>query len=136
MLDALGILRGVPWKQFAYLNAFWASLAVVFVYAFVHRVTASAVAATLAACFHFGCGFFLLLAVISEDIMPGYTLVLGAMVLAGLWFDRPSHRRSRGGRSALHPGLADRMAADVPDLAGADPGAGAVGGRGLRGGWR
>jgi hypothetical protein len=92
-LDALGILHGVPWKQFAYLNALWASLAVVFVYAFVHRVTASAWAAALAACFHFGCGFFLLLAVISEDIMPGYTLVLGAMVLAGLWFDRPSHRR-------------------------------------------
>ncbi len=92
-LDSLGILRGVPWKQFAYLNALWASLAVVFVYAFVHRVTGSAKAAALAACFHFGCGFFLLLAVISEDIMPGYTLVLGAMVLAGLWFDRPSHRR-------------------------------------------
>ena len=92
-LDALGILRGVPWKQFAYLNALWASLAIVFVYAFVYRVTASTWAATLAACFHFGCGFFLLLAVISEDIMPGYTLVLGAMVLAGLWFDRPSHRR-------------------------------------------
>jgi hypothetical protein len=92
-LDALGILRGVPWKQFAYLNALWASLSIVFVYAFIHRVTASAWAAVLAACFHFGCGFFLLLAVISEDIMPGYTLVLGAMVLAGLWFDRPSHRR-------------------------------------------
>jgi hypothetical protein len=92
-LDALGILHGVPWKQFAYLNALWASLSIVFVYAFVHRVTASAWAAALAACFHFGCGFFLLLAVISEDIMPGYTLVLGAMVLAGLWFDRPSHRR-------------------------------------------
>ena len=92
-LDSLGILRGVPWKQFAYLNALWASLAIVFVYAFVHRVTGSARAAALAACFHFGCGFFLLLAVISEDIMPGYTLVLGAMVLAGLWFDRPSHRR-------------------------------------------
>jgi hypothetical protein len=92
-LDALGILRGVPWKQFAYLNALWASLAVVFVYAFVHRVTGSAWAAVLAACFHFGCGFFLLLALISEDIMPGYTLVLGAMVLAGLGFDHPSHRR-------------------------------------------
>ena len=26
LLDALGILRGVAWKQFAYLNAFWASL--------------------------------------------------------------------------------------------------------------
>jgi hypothetical protein len=93
MLDTLGILRGVAWKQFAYLNALWASLSIVFVYAFVHRVTASAWAAALAACFHLGCGFFLLLAVISEDIMPGYTLVLGAMVLAGLWFDRPSHRR-------------------------------------------
>ena len=83
----------MPWKQFAYLNALWASLAVVFVYAFVHRVTGSAKAAALAACFHFGCGFVLLLAVISEDIMPGYTLVLCAMFLAGLWFDRPSHRR-------------------------------------------
>ena len=32
LLDALGILRGVAWKQFAYLNAFWASLAIVVVY--------------------------------------------------------------------------------------------------------
>ena len=127
MLDTLGILRSVPWKQFAYLNALWASLAVVFVYAFVHRVTGSAWAATLAACFHLGCGFFLLLAVISEDIMPGYTLVLGAMVLAGLWFDHPGHRRVALVGRALHRGLADRMAADVPDPAGAGPGAGALG---------
>ena len=128
VLDALGILRGVPWKQFAYLNAFWASLAIVFVYAFVHRVTGSARAAALAACFHFGCGFFLLLAVISEDIMPGYTLVLGAMV-AGRPVVRPAEPSPRGaGRRALHAGLADRMAADVPDPAGARPGAGAVGG--------
>ena len=136
MLDALGILRGVPWKQFAYLNALWASLAVVFVYAFVHRVTGSAWAAALAACFHFGCGFFLLLAVISEDIMPGYTLVLGAMV-AGRPVVRPAEPPPRGaGRRALHPGLADRMAADVPDPAGAGPGAGALGRAGRRGGWR
>ena len=27
LLDALGIERGVPWRQFAYLNAFFASLA-------------------------------------------------------------------------------------------------------------
>jgi hypothetical protein len=92
-LDALGILRGVPWKQFAYLNALWASLANVFVYAFVQRVTGSAKAAALTACFHAGTGFVLLLAVISEDIMPGYALVLGAMLLAGLWFDRPSYAR-------------------------------------------
>lgn len=91
LLDWLGIERGVPWKQLAYLNAFWASLCIVFVYAFVHRVTNSGAAAALAALFHFGCGFFLLLAVISEDIMPGYALVLGAMALAGLWFGRPSY---------------------------------------------
>jgi hypothetical protein len=92
LLDAAGIERGVPWRQFAYLNAFFASLATAIVYAFIHRLTGSARAALLAACFHFGCGFVLLLAVISEDIMPGYTLVLAAMALAGLWFDRPSHR--------------------------------------------
>lgn len=93
LLDWLGIERGVPWKQLAYINAFWASLCVVFVYAFVHRVTQSVAASVLAAVFHFGCGFFLLLAVISEDIMPGYALVLGAMLMAGLWFERPSYIR-------------------------------------------
>ena len=93
-LDALDILRGVPWKQFAYLNAFWASLAVAFVYGFIHRLTGNSRVAVGAACFHLGCGFFLLLAVINEDIMPGYTLVLGAMVLAALWFDRPTNTRA------------------------------------------
>ena len=122
LLDWLGIHRGVPWRQFAWLNAFFASLATVVVYAFVHRLTGSARAAALAACFHFGCGFVLLLSVISEDIMPGYTLVLGAMALAGLWFDRPTHRPRGAGRRAVHAGLADRMAAAVPDAARAGPG--------------
>ena len=93
LLDWLGVDRGVPWRQFAWLNAFFASLATVIVYAFVHRLTGSVRAAALAAAFHLGCGFVLLLSVISEDIMPGYTLVLGAMALAGLWFDRPTHLR-------------------------------------------
>jgi hypothetical protein len=93
LLDGLGILRGVAWKQFAYLNAFWASLCVAAVYGFVHRLTGEARVAALAALFHLGCGFFLLLAVINEDVMPGYALVLGAMLLAGLWFDRPTWRR-------------------------------------------
>ena len=93
LLDGLGIERGVPWKQLAYLNAFWASLCSVIVYAFIHRATQSARAAVLATLFHFGCGFVLLLAVISEDIMPGYALVLGAMALAGLWFERPNYAR-------------------------------------------
>ena len=63
----------MAWKQFAYLNAFWASLGVAAVYAFVHRLTGERRIAALAALFHLGCGFVLLLAVINEDIMPGYT---------------------------------------------------------------
>ncbi|SJZ39255.1 hypothetical protein SAMN02745126_00839 [Enhydrobacter aerosaccus] len=93
LLDLAGILKGVAWKQFAYLNAFWASLCLVCVYAFVLRFTGSVTTAILATLFHLGTGFFLLLAVISEDIMPGYTLVLGSMLLAALWFDRPTHWR-------------------------------------------
>jgi hypothetical protein len=93
LLDALGILRGVAWKQFAYLNAFWASLGVVVVYGFVQRLTGSVAAAVLASLFHLGSGFFLLLATINEDIMPGYVIVLASMALAGLWFERPSYRQ-------------------------------------------
>ncbi len=93
LLDALGILRGVAWKQFAYLNAFWASLGTVVVYAFVQRATGSVAAAVLASLFHIGTGFVLLLAVINEDIMPGYAIVLASMALAGLWFDRPTYRQ-------------------------------------------
>ena len=93
LLDGLGIWRGVAWKQLAVVNAFWASVCVAFVYAFFHRLTGSARVSALAACFHLGSGFVLLLAVISEDIMPGYALVFGAMALAALWFDRPTVRR-------------------------------------------
>ena len=89
----------MPWKQFAYLNAFWASLGVVAVYGFVHRLTGEARVAVLAALFHLGCGFVLLLAVINEDIMPGYTLVL-VVDAAGRPVVRPADRRARGRWSA------------------------------------
>src|SRR5689334_9126132 len=75
VLDGLGILRGVAWKQFAYLNALWASVATVFVYAFAWRLTGSARTSAFAALFHLGCSFVLLLSVISEDIMPAYTVM-------------------------------------------------------------
>ena len=93
LLDAIGILRGVAWKQLAYLNALWASLCIVFVYAFFYRLTGNIVVAVLATLFHLGTGFVLLLSVISEDIMPAYTVLMGSMLLAGLWFDRPTHLR-------------------------------------------
>lgn len=97
LLDAAGILRGQAWKQFAYLNAFWASVGSALIYAFAWRVTGPvkwrAPVAASATVFHAGLGFVLLLSVISEDIMPGYVVVLAAMLLAALWFDRPTHVR-------------------------------------------
>jgi len=93
LLDFLGILRGQAWKQFAYLNAFWASVGSVLVYVFAHRLTGSAIAAAAATVFHLGIGFVLLLSVINEDIMPGYVVMLGSMLLAALWFDRPTRRQ-------------------------------------------
>jgi hypothetical protein len=93
LLDTLGILRGAAWKQFAYLNALWASVATAAVFAFVGRLTGDRRIAALAALFHVGCGFVLLLSVISEDIMPAYALLLVSMLLAALWFDAPTPRR-------------------------------------------
>jgi hypothetical protein len=93
LLDTFGVARGIAWKQFAYLNAFWVSIANVMVYAFAHRLSGSARVAALSALFHAGCGTVLLLSVINEDIMPGYALVLGSMLLAGLWFGRATHRQ-------------------------------------------
>lgn len=93
LLDAAGILRGQAWKQFAYLNAFWASVGSALIYAFSWRLTGRAVVAVAATLFHAGLGFVLLLSVISEDIMPGYVVVLASMLLAALWFDRPTYLR-------------------------------------------
>jgi hypothetical protein len=96
LLDALGILRGVAWKQFAYLNAFWASVATAAVFAFFARLSGDLRVAALAALFHAGCGVVLLLSVINEDIMPGYAVLLISMLLAASWFDRPTVRRVVG----------------------------------------
>src|SRR6185312_13614189 len=90
------ILPGVAWKQFAYLNAFWASVATAALFAFVLRLSADLRVAALAALFHAGCGIVLLLSVINEDIMPAYALLLISMLLAASWFDRPTVGRVIG----------------------------------------
>jgi hypothetical protein len=92
LLDALGILRGVPWKQFAYLNAVLGEPRHRRVYAFVHapagdwRVAAwTRVPSRLR-----------LRAAAGGDQRghhAGLRLVLASMLLAGLWFDRPTWRR-------------------------------------------
>jgi hypothetical protein len=93
LLDALGILRGVAWKQFAYLNAFWGSVATAAIFVFVARLSGDLRVATAAALFHLGCGFVLLLSLINEDIMPAYAVLLVSMLLAAAWFDRPTPGR-------------------------------------------
>src|SRR5690606_25600581 len=50
----------------------------------------SRLVAVLTVVFLGGSGHFLTLAVINEDIMPSYFLVLLAMMLAGIWFGRPT----------------------------------------------
>ena len=61
LLDFLGFMRGQAWRQFAYLNAFWASIGSVFVYAFAYRLSGSPAASAGATVFHAGTGFVLLL---------------------------------------------------------------------------
>ena len=54
------------------------------------------------------------LAIINEDIMPSYTVLLAAMALGAIWLARPTRgARARGVRAVLAR-LADGMAADVP----------------------
>ena len=84
------MFRGLASKQIAVLNAGAAGLALAAVYVLVRNLTGRRDAALLASLLHLGSGFFLLLAVINEDIMPGYALVLWAMVLAAMHFDRPA----------------------------------------------
>jgi hypothetical protein len=88
-LDWIGVFRDLASKQIAVLNAGAAGLALAAIYVLVRDLTGRRDAALLACLLHLGSGFFLLLAVINEDIMPGYALVLWAMVLAAMRFDRP-----------------------------------------------
>jgi hypothetical protein len=90
LLDWIGVFHGLAWKQIAVLNAAMAGLALAAIYTLIRDLTSRRDAAVLATVLHLGCGFFLLLAVINEDIMPGYTLVLIAMALAAARFDRPT----------------------------------------------
>ena len=75
MLDFLGFMRGQAWRQFAYLNAFWASIGSVFVYAFTYRLTGSAAASAGATVFHLGSGFAQL-EVLQSEVVDGVPVLL------------------------------------------------------------
>jgi hypothetical protein len=96
LLDGLGIFAGKTWKQLALINAAFAAIAVMIVHHLVRRLTGRRDLAAIAAIFQIGCGFFLVLAITNEDIMPSFTFMLGAMSAASLTFGAPTWRQVIG----------------------------------------
>src|SRR5437764_6501512 len=93
LLDFLGVYPDKTFKQLAVINAVAASIAVAIVHRLVWRLTSRRDLAAIAGLFQFGCGFFLVLSVGNEDIMPSFTPVLAAMAMAALWFEAPTIRQ-------------------------------------------
>src|SRR5262249_54845171 len=89
-LDLLGVETGQIWRQMALINTICASITIAIVYWMIRRLTGRRDIATVAALFHLGSAFFLSLAIMDEDIMPSYMLVLAAMAMAAVWFSAPT----------------------------------------------
>lgn len=92
-LDLLGIYPGMVWKQLAAINVLFGAVSLVIVYVMTRTLSGRRDVALLATLLHLGSAFFLMLSVTSEDVLPGYTLVLLAMALAAVWFGAPTLRR-------------------------------------------
>lgn len=93
LLDALGVMTGDPRRQITILNAASAALCLCVIYSFVRALTGDRLVAWLSALFHIACCYVLTLAIVNEDIMPSYTIMLAAMALGSLWFARPTALR-------------------------------------------
>lgn len=93
LLDLLGIFAGDPRRQMPILNAVSCSLCLAIVYALIRAVTGDRLVALLAALFHLASSFVMFLAIINEDILPSYTVLIAAMALGSLWLARPNAPR-------------------------------------------
>ena len=93
VLEALGAFPHQIWRQLAVLNGLTGGAGAAAVYVFILRWLGSRAVALLAAVLYAGTGFYLLLSVINEDIMPGAVLVLISTLLACGWFARPTAAR-------------------------------------------
>jgi hypothetical protein len=89
-LDLLGVHAGQAWRQMAIINSAFAGVAAGFVYWMMRRLLGRRDIAVFAALFHLVGGFFLSLAISTEDILPSYTMVLAAMAMAAVWFAAPT----------------------------------------------
>ena len=93
LLDLLGVWPGDPRKQMTILNALFGALSAAIVYLLLRRLTGRRNVALLAALFHLACAMVMFLAVVNEDIIASYTLLLASMALAAAWFAAPTTLR-------------------------------------------
>ncbi len=93
LLDFLGVFASDPRRQITIINAVSGGLCLAVVYLLIRAVTGDRLVALLAALFHLASSFVMFLAIINEDIMPSYTVLLAAMALGSVWLARPSAGR-------------------------------------------
>ena len=93
LLDLLGVFAGDPRRQMTILNAASCALSLGIVYLLIRNLTGVRLVALLAAWFHLASSFVMFLAIINEDIMPSYTVLLAAMALGAVWLGRPTAAR-------------------------------------------
>jgi hypothetical protein len=93
LLDLLGVFTGDPRRQMTILNAASCALSFGIIYLLIRNLTGHRVVALLAALFHLASNFVMFLAIINEDIMPSYTVLLAAMALGAVWLARPTAPR-------------------------------------------
>src|SRR5215468_2831031 len=89
-LDLLGVLAGDPRRQITIVNALSGGISLGVVYLLIRAITADRLIALLAALFHLGSSYVMFLAIVNEDIMPSYTVLLAAMALGSVWLAKPS----------------------------------------------
>jgi len=89
-LDLLGVFVGDPRRQVTIVNALSGAISLAIVYLLIRAITADRLIALLAALFHLATSYVMFLAIVNEDIMPSYTVLLAAMALGSVWLAKPS----------------------------------------------
>ena len=93
LLDLLGVFAGDPRRQITILNAVAASLSGGVAYLLARALTADRLVGLLTAAFHLATSHVMFLAIVNEDIMPGYTAMFAAMAMASVRFAAPTSAR-------------------------------------------
>ncbi len=96
LLDLVGVFAGDPRRQLTILNAAMGGLCAGIAFLLARRLAGDRRIALTVVLFHLATAHVMFLAIVNEDIMPGYTAMFGAMALAAVWFARPTAPRVAG----------------------------------------